>query len=222
MFLLDQQLRRYNAEDVSDTSRRTRAGDKVFITTKPLIGNATRQLMADHVRRRTGAMAARRALLLPWVALVCAAHSAGGSVQIFGEVSFDMRVGDRNEHDNGDEMQKILQDEDSRQQFTESLQIDSIEIKKLEARRDSDVGLSDDDDAAANGTGAINTGGSNSSNTADGGNSYTKYIRNITAAFQEDSCNYQFPERRQTNAMLSNMMNQLTKVNLCCLLFLVK
>lgn len=158
-------------------------------------------------------MSSSRPMLLQWVALICAAHTARGTVQIIGEVSFDLRVANQDEHDDGDEIQKKLHNFKSRLQSTESLQLDSVELKQMETRRDSDIGVSDIDDTGANDTSAIDSGNNNRSDSPDIYNA-DSYVKNITAAPQA-SCDYQFPERRQTNAMLSNMMNQLTKVSGC-------
>lgn len=162
--------------------------------------------------RRT---ATSRAMLLQWISLVCAAHATRGALQITGEVSFHLRVADRNEDDTGNEIQTMLHDIKSRIQFTKPRQSDSSELKKMEARRDSDFDVNVTDDiygAKVDDVRAIGTDDNNNSDNADFGDRETQ---NITATPQT-SCDYQFPERRQTNAMLSYMMNQLTKVSKCC------
>lgn len=164
-------------------------------------------LIAAHIRRRIARNNGDRAMLLQWVTLVCAAQTARGTVQIIGEVSVDLRVANRDDDNDGKEIQKMLQKIKSGLQLTESLQSDSTEIRNIEARRDSDFGVSDVDDAKANDTNAIGTSGNNGTDTADVHD--TKYITAVPMA----SCDYQYPEQQQTNAMLGNMMNQLTKVS---------
>lgn len=154
------------------------------------------------VRRRIARGNGNRAMLLQWVTLVCAAQTARGTLQVIGEISFDLRVANRDDDNDGRKIQKLLQ---KMMREMRSSQSDSIEIRTMEARHDSDFGASDVDEA--NDTNEIGTSSNNSTDTTD--TLDTKYI---TAAPQA-SCDYQYPERRQTNAMLSNMMNQLTKVS---------
>lgn len=156
----------------------------------------------------TRAMTSSRAMLLQWMAMVCAAHTAIGTVKIVGEVSFDLRVADRDEDNDAEEIQKMLQKIKSGLHITDSLQSDSVELKKMLAKHDSDFAISDVDDAEANTTRNVVMRANITTGNADN----DEIIMNVTAAPQA-SCDYQFPERRQTNAMLSNMMNQLTKVS---------
>lgn len=154
-------------------------------------------------------------MLIQWITLVCAAHAAigpKGAVQIFGEVSFDLRVSELHRKDEVNEIQNTIENFKSEPLLNESLQSDSTELKKMETLRESDID-GNINDADGNDDTEIDDGSATDygSDIVDLSDSGTK---NTTAAPQA-ACDYQYPEQKQTDAILSYMMNQLTKVGEC-------